>query len=36
MLFTHGVRPPHVRYKATVRKALKQARSERIAAPAGT
>ena len=29
MLFTHGVRPPHVRYKATMSKALKQARSER-------
>ncbi len=29
MLFTHGVRPPHVRYKATVRKALKQIQSER-------
>lgn len=26
MLFTHGVRPPHVRYKATVEKALKQTR----------
>lgn len=29
MLFTHGVRPPHVRYKATVAKALKQIKSER-------
>jgi SulP family sulfate permease len=29
MLFTHGVRPPHVRYKATVGKALKQLRSKR-------
>jgi SulP family sulfate permease len=28
MLFTHGVRPPHVRYKATVASALKQVRSE--------
>jgi SulP family sulfate permease len=28
MLFTHGVRPPHVRYKATVTKALKQLRRE--------
>ena len=26
MLFTHGVRPPHVRYKATIMKALKQLR----------
>ena len=30
MLFAHGVRPPHVRYKATVGKALKQVRSERV------
>jgi sulfate permease, SulP family len=30
MLFTHGVRPPHVRYKATVDKALKQIESERV------
>jgi len=29
MLFTHGVRPPHVRYKTTVGKALKQVRNER-------
>jgi SulP family sulfate permease len=27
MLFTHGVRPPHVRYKATVASALKQVRT---------
>ena len=31
MLFTHGVRPPHVRYKATVARALKQIKSERRA-----
>ena len=31
MLFTHGVRPPHVRYKATIEKALEQVRSERVA-----
>jgi SulP family sulfate permease len=29
MLFTHGVKPPHVRYKATIKSALEQARSER-------
>jgi len=29
MLFTHGARPPHVRYKATVASALKQIRRER-------
>ena len=27
MLFTHGVRPPHVRYKATIRSALEQVRA---------
>lgn len=31
MLFTHGVRPPRVRYKKTVRNALKQIQSERNA-----
>lgn len=31
MLFTHGVRPPHVRYKGTVASALKQIKSERRA-----
>lgn len=35
MLFTHGVRPPHVRYKATVGKALKQIGTERGPASAG-
>jgi SulP family sulfate permease len=34
MLFTHGVRPPHVRYKATVAKAVKQARQLRTDSPA--
>ncbi len=29
MLFTHGARPPHVRYKATVASALKQIERER-------
>ncbi len=29
MLFTHGVRPPHVRYKATIKGALEQVRSVR-------
>jgi hypothetical protein len=29
MLFTHGARPPHVRYKTTVASALKQIRRER-------
>ncbi|MDP3895173.1 MAG: SulP family inorganic anion transporter, partial [Mesorhizobium sp.] len=28
MLFTHGVRPPHVRYKATIEAAVRQARRE--------
>jgi SulP family sulfate permease len=31
MLFTHGVRPPHVRYKATIDNALQQLRHEREA-----
>jgi len=31
MLFTHGVRPPHARYKSTVASALKQIGSERRA-----
>jgi SulP family sulfate permease len=36
MLFAHGVRPPHVRYKATVDAALKQAHRETKALePAG-
>ena len=30
MLFAHGVRPPHVRYKATAGKALTQVHSERV------
>ncbi|MCX7305576.1 MAG: SulP family inorganic anion transporter [Hyphomicrobiales bacterium] len=30
MLFAHGVRPPHVRYKTTVAGALKQVRGERL------
>lgn len=34
MLFTHGVRPPHVRYKATINGALQQARAARQAEPA--
>lgn len=34
MLFTHGARPPHVRYKATVAGALKQIRRERAGVPA--
>jgi hypothetical protein len=29
MLFTHGVRPPHVRYKGTIQNALQQLRLER-------
>ncbi|HEV2896953.1 MAG TPA: SulP family inorganic anion transporter [Pseudaminobacter sp.] len=29
MLFTHGVKPPHVRYKATIENALQQLRLER-------
>ena len=31
MLFTHGVRPPHVRYKATIEAAVRQARRESLA-----
>jgi SulP family sulfate permease len=31
MLFAHGVRPPHARYKSTVASALKQIKSERKA-----
>ncbi len=34
MLFTHGVRPPHVRYKTTVARALKQIHDERPPAEA--
>ena len=34
MLFTHGARPPHVRYKTTVGKAVKQIKSEREMTPA--
>jgi SulP family sulfate permease len=30
MLFAHGVKPPHVRYKATIENALQQLRDERI------
>lgn len=30
MLFTHGVKPPHVRYKATIENALQQLRDERV------
>jgi SulP family sulfate permease len=30
MLFTHGVKPPHVRYKATIENTLQQLRDERI------
>jgi SulP family sulfate permease len=33
VLFTNGVLPPHVRYKATLAKALKQIRSERVEVP---
>jgi SulP family sulfate permease len=36
MLFTHGVRPPQVRYKATVAKAVKQARMNRQSEPAAS
>jgi SulP family sulfate permease len=34
MLFTHGVRPPLVRYKATIKGALGQARTNRQSEPA--
>ncbi|HEY6632512.1 MAG TPA: SulP family inorganic anion transporter [Rhizobiaceae bacterium] len=34
MLFAHGVRPPHVRYKSTVKTALRQIESERGTVPA--
>jgi SulP family sulfate permease len=36
MLFAHGVRPPHVRYKASVRTALEQLRREHGNSDAGT
>ena len=32
MLFTHGVRPPHVRYKATIKGAVEQVRREKAEA----
>jgi SulP family sulfate permease len=36
MLFTHGVRPPHVRYKATIKGALEQARAAHRTVQAAT
>lgn len=36
MLFTHGVRPPHVRYKATIGSALEQIRKLRQSKAAAT